>query len=70
MFFFTGELRGVDYLLSQMGQPLKENPGSEETRVMLEDVDEGKEEEEEYEHFKEDQDKLFIPLPEAWTLVT
>ncbi|KAK7907602.1 hypothetical protein WMY93_016214 [Mugilogobius chulae] len=44
---YTGELLGVDYLLSQTGQPLKINPDSEETEVMLEDVNEqaGQEEE-------------------------
>ncbi|XP_068594396.1 uncharacterized protein [Cebidichthys violaceus] len=44
---YTGELIGVDYLLSQTGQPLNVIPGSEETDNMLEDVDEGEEEEEE-----------------------
>ncbi|XP_038588681.1 uncharacterized protein LOC119913343 isoform X2 [Micropterus salmoides] len=42
---YTGELLGVDYLLSQTGQPLAVNPDSEETEGILEDVDEGEEEE-------------------------
>ncbi|XP_030295203.1 uncharacterized protein LOC115595183 [Sparus aurata] len=52
---YTGELLGVDYLLSQTGQPLKLHPDSEDTEDMLEDVDEGEEEEEEEEEcFEED----------------
>jgi len=47
LFFFIGELLGVDYLLSQTGQPLVVNPDSEETENMLEDVDEGVDEEDE-----------------------
>ncbi|XP_056312322.1 uncharacterized protein LOC130223503 [Danio aesculapii] len=43
---YTGELLGVDYLLSQTGQPMALNPDSEETEEMLEDVDEGGEEDE------------------------
>ncbi len=39
--FFIGELLGVDYLLSQTGEPLVVDPDSEETENMLEDVDEG-----------------------------
>lgn len=38
LFFFIGELLGVDYLLSQTGQPLKLNLDSEETEDTLEDV--------------------------------
>ncbi len=45
--FFIGELLGVDYLLSQTGQPLVVDPDSEETENMLEDVDEGEDEEDE-----------------------
>ncbi|XP_062305989.1 uncharacterized protein LOC134010142 [Osmerus eperlanus] len=44
---YTGELLGVDYLLSQTGQSLNVNPDSEETEGMLEDVHEGEEEEDE-----------------------
>ncbi|XP_056277468.1 uncharacterized protein LOC130198340 [Pseudoliparis swirei] len=52
---YTGELIGVDYLLSQTGQPLKILPDSEETDNMLEDVNEREEEEEgEDEGFQED----------------
>ena len=54
LFFIIGELLGVDYLLSQTGQPLKMHPDSEETEDMLEDVDEGEEEEEDDEGFEED----------------
>ena len=45
---FIGELLGVDYLLSQTGQPLRMDPDSEETENLLEDVqeDEGEEEDE------------------------
>ncbi|XP_042560785.1 uncharacterized protein LOC122130196 isoform X3 [Clupea harengus] len=45
---YTGELLGVDYLLSQTGQPLRMDPDSEETENLLEDVqeDEGEEEDE------------------------
>ncbi|XP_056310462.1 uncharacterized protein LOC130221922 [Danio aesculapii] len=43
---FVGELLGVDYLLSQTGQPMALNPDSEETEEMLEDVDKGGEEDE------------------------
>ncbi|XP_058627811.1 uncharacterized protein LOC131538036 [Onychostoma macrolepis] len=50
---YTGELLGVDYLLSQTGQPLVVDPDSEETENMLEDVDEG--EDEENKGFGEDQ---------------
>ncbi|XP_057183912.1 uncharacterized protein LOC130550451 [Triplophysa rosa] len=49
----SGELLGVDYLLSQTGQPLVVDPDSEETENMLEDVDEGGYEEDE--GFDEDQ---------------
>ncbi|KAJ4936225.1 hypothetical protein JOQ06_000827, partial [Pogonophryne albipinna] len=42
---YTGELLGVDYLLSQTGRPLRIIPDSEETENMLEDVDEGEEDE-------------------------
>lgn len=52
LFFSIGELLGVDYLLSQTGQPLKLNPDSKETEDMLEDVDE---EEGGHEGFKDDQ---------------
>ncbi len=51
--FFIGELLGVDYLLSQTGEPLVVDPDSEETENMLEDVDEGEDEEDE--GFGEDQ---------------
>ncbi len=51
--FFIGELLGVDYLLSQTGEPLVVDPDSEETENMLEDVDEGGDEEDE--GFGEDQ---------------
>ncbi|XP_067093089.1 uncharacterized protein [Osmerus mordax] len=44
---YTGELLGVDYLLSQTGQSLNVNPDSEEIEGMLEDVHEGEEEEDE-----------------------
>ncbi|XP_073688561.1 uncharacterized protein [Garra rufa] len=47
------ELLGVDYFLSQTGQPLVVDPDSEETENMLEDVDEGEDEEDE--GFREDQ---------------
>ncbi|RXN22060.1 hypothetical protein ROHU_036759 [Labeo rohita] len=50
---YTGELLGVDYLLSQTGQPLVVDPDSEVTENMLEHVDEG--EDEENEGFGEDQ---------------
>ncbi|KAL0150590.1 hypothetical protein M9458_054183 [Cirrhinus mrigala] len=50
---YTGELLGVDYLLSQTGQPLVVDPDSEETENMLEDVDEGEDGEDE--GFGEDQ---------------
>ncbi len=53
LFFFIGELLGVVYLLSQSGQPLVVDPDSEETENMLEDVDEGEDEEDE--GFGEDQ---------------
>ncbi len=53
IYFFIGELLGVDYLLSQTGQPLVVDPDSEETENMLEDVDEGEDEEDE--GFGEDQ---------------
>ncbi len=33
--FFIGELLGVDYLLSQTGEPLVVDPDSEETENML-----------------------------------
>ena len=46
LFFFIGELLGVDYLLSQTGQPLKVSPDAEETEDMLEDVEGGEEEDE------------------------
>ncbi|CAL8271039.1 unnamed protein product [Merluccius merluccius] len=49
---YTGELLGIDYLLSQTGQPLQVNPDSEEAENMLEDVAEGEEEDE---GFEEDQ---------------
>ncbi len=51
--FFIGELLGVDYLLSQTGEPLVVDPDSEETENMLEDVDESEDEEDE--GFGEDQ---------------
>ncbi|XP_073690797.1 uncharacterized protein [Garra rufa] len=49
----TRELLGVDYLLGQTRQPLVVDPDSEETENMLEDVDEGEDEEDE--GFGEDQ---------------
>ncbi|MEQ2189554.1 hypothetical protein GOODEAATRI_026422, partial [Goodea atripinnis] len=44
---YTGELLGVDYLLSQTGKPLKAVPDSEETDELLEDVDASVDEEDE-----------------------
>ncbi|CAL8251926.1 unnamed protein product [Merluccius merluccius] len=56
---YTGELLGIDYLLSQTGQPLQVNPDSEEAENMLEDVAEGEEEDE---GFEEDQTPdLMVP---------
>lgn len=45
LFLFIGQLLGVDYLLSQARQPLKVLPKTEEADDMLEDVDEGDEDE-------------------------